>query len=102
MAVRKGEKGRKLRVRKRMETIALSVRAGVLMLRFPASSMESSPSEVTELLQLWSDGRKDALDRLLPLGYIIGYQDLLSYGFQILPANYFGTRVSSAIVIAMI
>jgi RNA polymerase sigma factor (TIGR02999 family) len=28
--------------------------------------MESSPSEVTELLQLWSDGRKDALDRLLP------------------------------------
>lgn len=36
------------------------------------------------------------------LGYIIGYQDLLSYGFQFLPANYFGTRVSSAIVIATI
>jgi glutamate transport system permease protein len=36
------------------------------------------------------------------LGYIIGYQDLLSYGFQILPANYFGTRVSSAIVVAAI
>jgi glutamate transport system permease protein len=36
------------------------------------------------------------------LGYITGYQDLLSYGFQILPANYFGTRVSSAIVIAAI
>ena len=36
------------------------------------------------------------------LGYIIGYQDLLSYGFQILPANYFGTRVSSAIVVATI
>jgi glutamate transport system permease protein len=36
------------------------------------------------------------------LGYIIGYQDLLSYGFQILPANYFGTRVSSAIVVAVI
>ena len=36
------------------------------------------------------------------LGYIIGYQDLLSYGFQILPANYFGTRVSSAIVTAAI
>jgi glutamate transport system permease protein len=32
----------------------------------------------------------------------IGYQDLLSYGFQILPANYFGTRVSSAIVVAVI
>jgi RNA polymerase sigma-70 factor (ECF subfamily) len=52
-----------------METIALSVRAGVLMLRFQASSMESSRSEVTELLQLWSDGRKDALDRLLPQIY---------------------------------
>jgi glutamate transport system permease protein len=36
------------------------------------------------------------------LGYIIGYQDLLSYGFQFLPANYFGTRVSSAVVIATI
>ena len=36
------------------------------------------------------------------LGYIIGYQDLLSYGFQILPANYFGTRASSAIVVAVI
>ena len=52
-----------------METIVLSVRAGVLMLRFHASSMESSRSEVTELLQLWSDGRKDALDRLLPQIY---------------------------------
>lgn len=39
------------------------------MLRFHASSMESSRSEVTELLQLWSDGRKDALDRLLPQIY---------------------------------
>src|SRR6186997_437537 len=52
-----------------METIVLSVRAGVLMLTFPASSMESSHSEVTALLQLWSDGRKDALDRLLPQIY---------------------------------
>ena len=52
-----------------METIVLSVRAGVLMLRFHASSMESSRSEVTELLQLWSDGRTDALDRLLPQIY---------------------------------
>src|SRR5262245_35090355 len=52
-----------------METIALSVRAGVLMLRFQASSMESSGSDVTELLQLWSEGRKDALDQLLPQIY---------------------------------
>src|SRR5258706_4364827 len=52
-----------------MDTIVLSVRAGVLMLRFRASSMESSRSEVTKLLQLWSDGRKDALDRLLPQIY---------------------------------
>lgn len=29
--------------------------------------MEPSSTEVTELLQLWSDGRRDALDRLLPL-----------------------------------
>lgn len=47
----------------------MSVRAGVFMLRFRASSMESSRSEVTELLQLWSDGRRDALDRLLPQIY---------------------------------
>ena len=52
-----------------METIALSVRAGVLMLGFQSSSMESSRSEVTALLQLWSDGRKEALDRLLPQIY---------------------------------
>jgi glutamate transport system permease protein len=31
-----------------------------------------------------------------------GWGDLLSYGFQILPANYFVTRVSSAILIAAI
>jgi hypothetical protein len=31
-----------------------------------------------------------------------GWGDLLSYGFQILPANYFGTPVSSAIGIAAI
>ena len=29
--------------------------------------MSGSSSEVTELLRLWSDGRADALDRLLPL-----------------------------------
>jgi hypothetical protein len=52
-----------------METIALSVRPGVLMLGFQSRSMESSRSEVTALLQLWSDGRKDALDRLLPQIY---------------------------------
>jgi RNA polymerase sigma factor (TIGR02999 family) len=28
-----------------------------------------SPAEVTELLQQWSDGRQDALDRLLPTVY---------------------------------
>ena len=52
-----------------MDTIVLSVRAGVLMLGFQSSSMDSSRSEVTALLQLWSDGRKDALDRLLPQIY---------------------------------
>ena len=52
-----------------MEAIALSARAGMLMLGFHSSSMESSRSEVTALLQLWSGGRKDALDRLLPQIY---------------------------------
>ena len=53
----------------RMGTIVLSVRPGLLMLRLPARSMESSRSEVTALLQLWSDGRREALDRLLPQIY---------------------------------
>ena len=51
------------------------------------------PAIVSQLVVLLKD---------TALGYIIGYQDLLSYGFQILPANYFGTRVSSAIVVATI
>jgi glutamate transport system permease protein len=51
------------------------------------------PAIVSQLVVLLKD---------TTLGYIIGYRDLLSFGFQILPANYFGTRVSSAIVIAMI
>ena len=51
------------------------------------------PAIVSQLVVLLKD---------TALGYIIGYQDLLSYGFQILPANYFGTRVSSAIVVAVI
>jgi glutamate transport system permease protein len=51
------------------------------------------PAIVSQLVVLLKD---------TALGYIIGYQDLLSYGFQFLPANYFGTRVSSAIVIGMI
>ena len=51
------------------------------------------PAIVSQLVVLLKD---------TALGYIIGYQDLLSYGFQILPANYFGTRVSSAVVVAVI
>src|SRR5512132_3249221 len=36
----------------------------------PGTSMENPPpSEVTELLQQWSDGRQEALDRLLPQLY---------------------------------
>ena len=31
----------------------------------PTQDMASSPSEVTQLLQQWSEGRQDALDRLL-------------------------------------
>jgi glutamate transport system permease protein len=51
------------------------------------------PTIVSQLVVLLKD---------TALGYIIGYQDLLSYGFQFLPANHFGTRVSSAIVVATI
>jgi len=60
---------------------------------FPQAVTVMMPAIVSQLVVLLKD---------TALGYIIGYQDLLSYGFQILPANHFGTRVSSAIVIATI
>jgi glutamate transport system permease protein len=59
----------------------------------PQAVTAMMPAIVSQLVVLLKD---------TALGYIIGYQDLLSYGFQILPANYFGTRVSSAMVIAAI
>ena len=52
-----------------MSTIVLRGPAGVLMLSIHTGFMESSRSEITELLQLWSDGHKDALDRLVPQIY---------------------------------
>jgi glutamate transport system permease protein len=60
---------------------------------FPQAVTLMMPAIVSQLVVLLKD---------TALGYIVGYQDLLSYGFQILPANYFGTRVSSAIVVATI
>ena len=74
---------------------ALGLRkAGVMWLvLLPQAVTAMMPAIVSQLVVLLKD---------TALGYIIGYQDLLSYGFQILPANYFGTRVSSAIVIAAI
>ncbi len=59
----------------------------------PQAVTTMMPAIVSQLVVLLKD---------TALGYIIGYQDLLSYGFQFLPANYFGTRVSSAIVVATI
>jgi len=52
-----------------MATILLRVRAGRHTLAVEARVLESSRSEVTELLQQWSDGHKDAIDRLLPQIY---------------------------------
>ena len=74
---------------------ALGLRkAGVMWhVLLPQAVTAMMPAIVSQLVVLLKD---------TALGYIIGYQDLLSYGFQILPANYFGTRVSSAIVIAAI
>ena len=74
---------------------ALGLRkAGVMWhVLLPQAAAAMMPAIVSQLVVLLKD---------TALGYIIGYQDLLSYGFQILPANYFGTRVSSAIVIAAI
>jgi len=74
---------------------ALGLRkAGVMWhVLLPQAVSAMMPTIVSQLVVLLKD---------TALGYIIGYQDLLSYGFQILPANYFGTRVSSAIVIAAI
>jgi glutamate transport system permease protein len=69
-------------------------KTGVMWLvLLPQAVTVMMPAIVSQLVVLLKD---------TALGYIIGYQDLLSYGFQILPANYFGTRVSSAIVIAVI
>jgi glutamate transport system permease protein len=69
-------------------------KTGVMSLvLLPLAVTVMMPAIVSQLVVLLKD---------TALGYIIGYQDLLSYGFQILPANYFGTRVSSAIVIALI
>jgi glutamate transport system permease protein len=69
-------------------------KTGVMSLvLLPQAVTVMMPAIVSQLVVLLKD---------TALGYVIGYQDLLSYGFQILPANYFGTRVSSAIVIATI
>jgi glutamate transport system permease protein len=69
-------------------------KAGVIWLvLLPQAMTLMMPAIVSQFVVLLKD---------TALGYIIGYQDLLSYGFQILPANYFGTRVSSAIVVAAI
>jgi glutamate transport system permease protein len=69
-------------------------KAGVMWhVLLPQAVTAMMPAIVSQLVVLLKD---------TALGYIIGYQDLLSYGFQFLPANYFGTRVSSAIVIAAI
>src|SRR6185436_12557932 len=40
-----------------------------LMLKVQSGLMEPSRSEVTQLLQQWSDGHQEALDRLLPRIY---------------------------------
>jgi glutamate transport system permease protein len=74
---------------------ALGLRkAGVMWhVLLPQAVTAMMPAIVSQLVVLLKD---------TALGYIIGYQDLLSYGFQILPANHFGTRVSSAIVVATI
>ncbi|HEU4691450.1 MAG TPA: amino acid ABC transporter permease [Vicinamibacterales bacterium] len=74
---------------------ALGLRkSGVLWLvLLPQAVTTMMPAIVSQLVVLLKD---------TALGYIIGYQDLLSYGFQVLPANYFGSRVSSAIVVAVI
>src|SRR5437588_3574848 len=44
----------------------LSARTAMLILSSHPQTMGPSRSEVTQLLQQWSDGRQDALDRLLP------------------------------------
>jgi len=74
---------------------AIGLRKGGVMwlVLFPQAVTVMMPAIVSQLVVLVKD---------TALGYIIGHQDLLSYGFQILPANYFGTRVSSAIVVGLI
>jgi glutamate transport system permease protein len=69
-------------------------KSGVMwLILIPQAITAMMPAIVAQLVVLLKD---------TALGYIIAYQDLLSMGFQILPANYFGTRVSSAIVIGIV
>lgn len=69
-------------------------KSGVLwLILIPQAVTAMMPAIVSQLVVLLKD---------TALGYIIAYQDLLNMGFVILPANYFGTRVSSAIVIAVV
>jgi len=69
-------------------------KSGVLwLILIPQAITAMMPAIVSQLVVLLKD---------TALGYIIAYQDLLNMGFVILPANYFGTRVSSAIVIGIV
>ena len=60
---------RGLRVRTGWGTNVLGKRQGSAYAWKPAGAMKAAPSDITELLRLWSSGRKDAIDELLPRIY---------------------------------
>jgi amine acid ABC transporter, permease protein, 3-TM region, His/Glu/Gln/Arg/opine family len=74
---------------------AIGLRKSGVMWRvlLPQAVTAMLPAIISQLVVLLKD---------TALGYIIAYVDLLNMGFKILPVNYFGSLIPSAIVIGVI
>ncbi|GII27217.1 amino acid ABC transporter permease [Planotetraspora mira] len=74
---------------------AIGLRKGGVMrlVLLPQAVTAMMPAIVSQLVVLLKD---------TALGYIIAYEDLLNYGFKIIPAVFFGSLVPAAIVIGII
>ncbi|GII55074.1 glutamate ABC transporter permease [Planotetraspora thailandica] len=74
---------------------AIGLRKGGVMrlVLLPQAVTAMMPAIVSQLVVLLKD---------TALGYIIAYEDLLNYGFKIIPAVFFGSLVPAAIVIGVI
>jgi glutamate transport system permease protein len=74
---------------------SIGLRKGGVMrvVLLPQAVTAMMPAIVSQLVVLLKD---------TALGYIIAYEDLLNYGFKIIPAVFFGSLVPAAIVIGII